>query len=206
MKKIFAVFLAICFCIHFTLTAIYILPLNPVQAKGVHITNSYMHPLFVQNWQLFAPNPLSNNIYVFLQAQDSNGEESEWYDLSSQSYEYNQERRISPNNRLVRIGTSAFLQSVRKDETLEKLKGKISDEELIALEEKNGINEYQEQGIDILYSYARPYVTKLSNSEDIEKIRVRVLIQEAIPYSNKDNSEAKPKKTHVTFDWKEYGL
>lgn len=206
MKKIFAVFLAICFCIHFTLTALYVLPLNPVQAKGVQLINGYMHPLFIQNWQLFAPNPLSNNVYVFLKAQYSDGEESEWYDLSSQSYKNNQERRISPNNRLVRIGTSAFLQAVRKDETLEKLKGKISDEELIALEEERGINKHQEQGIDILYSYAQPYVSKLPNSEDIEKIRIRILIEEAIPYSNKDNSEAKPERTHVTFDWKEYEL
>ncbi|MEB2300320.1 DUF5819 family protein [Lysinibacillus xylanilyticus] len=206
MKKIFTIFLALCFCMHFALTAIYVLPLNPVQAKESQLINGYMQPLFTQNWQLFAPNPLSNNVYVFLQAQDSNGEDSEWYDLSSQSYKSNQERRISPNNRLVRIGTSAFLQTVRKDETLEKLKDKISDEELKALEEERGINEYQEQGIEMLYSYARPYVAKLPSPEDIEKIRVRVLIEEAIPYSNKDNLEAKPEKTHVTFDWKEYGL
>ena len=204
MKKIFAVFLAICFCIHFTLTALYVLPLNPVQAKGVQFINGYMHPLFIQNWQLFAPNPLSDNFYVFLKAQYSNGEESEWYDLSSQSYKTNQERRISPNNRLVRIGTTAFLQSVRKDETLEQLKGKISDEELIALEEERGITKFQEQGIDFLYSYAKPYVSKLPNSGDIEKISIRVLIEEAIPYSKKDNPEAQPERTHITFDWKEY--
>lgn len=206
MKKIFAVFLAICFCMHFALTALYVLPLNPVKAKEGQLINGYMQPLFTQNWQLFAPDPLSNNIYVFLQAQYSNGEESEWYDLSSESYKSNQERRISPNNRLVRIGTSAFLQSMRKDETLEKLKGKISEEKIKALEKEHGMDEYQKHGIEILYNYARPYAAKLPDTEDIEKIRVRVLVEEAIPYSNKDNPEAIPEKSHVTFDWKKYGL
>ena len=208
-KRIFTLFLITAFCFHFMITAIYVLPLNPVKAKGGLLINSYIQPLFTQNWQLFAPDPLSNNFYIYLQVENKDGSQSDWFDLSTTFYKENQKNRLSPNNRLVRLGTSSFLQTLRVDETVEKLKEKVSEDKLSedklnSIENKRGYEEIQQHGIDILYRHASSYVIKLFNEENVQKVRVRVLVEEAIPFSKKRDSNAESLKTYTTFDWEEY--
>ncbi|MBK3497195.1 DNA-directed RNA polymerase subunit beta [Viridibacillus sp. YIM B01967] len=203
-KKLFALFLITAFCFHFIMTAIYVLPLNPVKAKGGILINSYMQPLFEQNWQLFAPDPLSNDFYIYLQVENKDGSHSDWFDLSTTLYKENQKNRISPNNRMVRLGPSSFLQTLRVDETVEKLKEKVPEDKLKSIEKKRGNEEFQQYGIDILYRYASSYVVKLFNEEDVERVRVRVLVEEAIPFSKKRDPNVESKKTYTTFDWEKY--
>lgn len=202
MKKLLLfLFILTVFTIHFTFTSIYILPFNPVKAASGQV-NAYMQPFFTQNWQLFAPNPLSNNIYVYMQIEDVEGNQSEWTDLSTPIFESNHRNRISPNNRIVRIGPGSFMQTIHKDEVLSKVNERennsITDN---IIKEQDRKEVYQERGVDMLYRYASAYATKLYHENTIENIRVRVMIEEPIPFSQKDKPEVEGKKSFLTYEW-----
>lgn len=123
MKKKIAFFLMIAalFTYHFIVTALYVLPFNPLSYKYNKQIESYMNPLFTQNWQLFAPNPLSQSVYVNVQIKDIEGRESKWIDFTTPLLEANHKNRFSPVNTVVRLGQSAYLQSVHIDPLTEKI-------------------------------------------------------------------------------------
>lgn len=69
---------------HLGATFLYNAPANPVAQKYAGPLRDWMTPLFTQNWQLFAPDPLSENIDV--QARGSlvgDGRITDWRDLSA---------------------------------------------------------------------------------------------------------------------------
>ncbi|HEV2639207.1 MAG TPA: DUF5819 family protein [Actinocrinis sp.] len=69
--------------LHLGATFLYNAPSNPVSQKYAGPLRDWMTPVFTQNWQLFAPNPLSEEIDV--QARGSvagSGQVTAWRDLS----------------------------------------------------------------------------------------------------------------------------
>lgn len=71
--------------VHLTATFLYNAPLNPVSQRYAKQVNWWMQPLFNQNWRLFAPNPLSENIEIDARASlVPDGRATAWVDLSAQ--------------------------------------------------------------------------------------------------------------------------
>lgn len=69
---------------HLTATFLYNAPRNPVLQTLNRPVHAWMNPVFQQNWQLFAPNPISENIDVQARASVSaTGAQTAWYDLSA---------------------------------------------------------------------------------------------------------------------------
>jgi hypothetical protein len=64
-----------------------IAPANPASQRYQSAINSHVLPEFEQNWQLFAPNPLQNNIAVEAELQtlapDGSRAESGWFSLTA---------------------------------------------------------------------------------------------------------------------------
>src|SRR6185437_2966569 len=48
--------------VHLAATFLYNAPANPVSQRYARSVNWWMEPLFSQNWRLFAPNPISENV------------------------------------------------------------------------------------------------------------------------------------------------
>src|SRR5262245_53866178 len=44
---------------HFGMTMVYLMPLNPIVLRAAPVVDGYMVPWFVQDWHLFAPNPIN---------------------------------------------------------------------------------------------------------------------------------------------------
>ena len=71
--------------VHLTATFLYNAPANPVSQRYQTSVNWWMEPLFRQNWQLFAPNPISENIEVDARASlDPDGRLTGWVNFSAQ--------------------------------------------------------------------------------------------------------------------------
>lgn len=71
--------------VHLTATFLYNAPSNPVSQRYATQIQGWMQPLFTQNWWLFAPNPLSENVSVQARATlSANGRVTGWFDLSAQ--------------------------------------------------------------------------------------------------------------------------
>lgn len=200
--KIFFGIIITIFLFHFTMTAIYVLPFNPIKNKINDFVVAYMEPLFTQNWMLFAPNPLSNNYYVNIQVKDKSKKQSKWMDISTPLYDANHSNRFSPVNKLVRIGTSTYMQAIQSDELFDKIEQKkIEVNHQQQINKNKEISSHQKDGIQQLYNFGYYFAEKQFEKQEIHEIRIRVLSEKPIPFSKRNDKDYKPEKSYITYGW-----
>ncbi|MFI6285741.1 DUF5819 family protein [Streptomyces sp. NPDC051018] len=78
-------------CVHLAMVFLHVSPSNTVTkhyGKGV---DAWIYPEFEQNWKLFAPNPLQQNIAIQVKAEvrtsDGGRRTTEWIDLTAEDIE-----------------------------------------------------------------------------------------------------------------------
>jgi hypothetical protein len=73
---------------HLAAAFLFVAPDNTLSREQDHRISGYINPEFEQNWKLFAPNPLQNNVRVEVRAEirqaDGSAEVSDWVDLTAQ--------------------------------------------------------------------------------------------------------------------------
>ncbi|MFD4572023.1 DUF5819 family protein [Streptomyces sp. NPDC058417] len=79
---------AVAVCVHLGMVFLHVAPSNTVSKTHSRAIDDYIYPEFEQNWKLFAPNPLQQNIAVQVRADvrtpDGSSRTTAWYDLSAQ--------------------------------------------------------------------------------------------------------------------------
>ncbi|MGV9814585.1 DUF5819 family protein [Streptomyces cellulosae] len=79
---------AVTVCVHLGMTFLHVAPPNTVSKKHSETIADWVYPEFEQNWKLFAPNPLQQNVSVQVRAEirtpDGASRTTGWYDLSAQ--------------------------------------------------------------------------------------------------------------------------
>ncbi|MFH9005623.1 DUF5819 family protein [Streptomyces afghaniensis] len=75
-------------CVHLGMTFLHVAPPNTVTREHGKAVDDWIYPEFEQNWKLFAPNPLQQNISIQVRAEVRDGEggtlTTGWYDLSAE--------------------------------------------------------------------------------------------------------------------------
>ncbi|MEU8434305.1 DUF5819 family protein [Streptomyces sp. NPDC029216] len=61
--------LAVAACLHLGLVFLHVAPSNTLSKRHAGLVDGWVYPEFEQNWKLFAPNPLQQNIAVEARAQ-----------------------------------------------------------------------------------------------------------------------------------------
>lgn len=78
---------AVAACVHLGMVFLHVAPANTVTKKHGAAIDNWIYPEFEQNWKLFAPNPLQQNIDIQARAEVHTGDGGErttgWYDLSA---------------------------------------------------------------------------------------------------------------------------
>lgn len=194
------------FTVHFVFTGLYLSPINPIKTKNSSLINTYMNPLFTQNWKLFAPEPVSKNNTFLVRAQFNNGETTDWINLTSYLIDKNFKNRFSPYNRLVRIQRGAFNALYEKDDVTIQIMNKIQDEELDEEDYKEFLenDEQTERAIELLNRYTQSYLRVLYPNKDIKESQVLIEETESIPYSKKDEENIDTEKQVLKLDWEDY--
>ncbi|MFE9677604.1 DUF5819 family protein [Streptomyces sp. NPDC006259] len=79
---------AVAVCVHVGMVFLHVAPSNTVTKTHGEAIDEYVYPEFEQNWKLFAPNPLQQNIAVQVRADvrtaDGTARTTGWFDLSAQ--------------------------------------------------------------------------------------------------------------------------
>ncbi|WP_146075268.1 DUF5819 family protein [Streptomyces sp. Ru71] len=79
---------AVAVCVHLGMVFLHVAPANTVSREHGTAVDEWVYPEFEQNWKLFAPNPLQQNIAVEARAEirTAGGEvrTTAWYGLSAQ--------------------------------------------------------------------------------------------------------------------------
>ncbi|MFF1687399.1 MULTISPECIES: DUF5819 family protein [unclassified Streptomyces] len=74
-------------CVHVAMVFLHVAPPNTVSKEYGRAIDGWIYPEFEQNWKLFAPNPLQQNIAVQARAEirtaDGGTRTTGWYDLSA---------------------------------------------------------------------------------------------------------------------------
>ncbi|WP_328495301.1 DUF5819 family protein [Streptomyces sp. NBC_00414] len=78
---------AVVACVHLGMVFLHVAPSNTVTKQHGRAVDDWVYPEFEQNWKLFAPNPLQQNIAVQVRAEvkspDGAVRTTRWYDLSA---------------------------------------------------------------------------------------------------------------------------
>ncbi|MDX3454072.1 DUF5819 family protein [Streptomyces sp. ME02-8801-2C] len=78
---------AVVVCVHLGMVFLHVAPSNTVTREHASAIDDWIYPEFEQNWKLFAPNPLQQNIAVEVRADvrtaDGGARTTGWYDLSA---------------------------------------------------------------------------------------------------------------------------
>lgn len=203
------IFLSLFFVMHYSLIVLKVGPINPISLKAKPLTQWYTSKLFDQNWHLFAPEPVNTNPYIYMQVDTGDLKENEWIDISTPLIEQNQSKIFTPYNRVVRIveGLTSELTGNTQDDLIYKYLNKAPKDdkqhekyrELV----ENSVELAKENGEKNLYRYASSYSKALYPKVNIKKIRVKVMIYDTIPFSERGNSEAQPVlEREITLEWK----
>ena len=79
---------AVVVCVHVGMVFLHVAPSNTVTKAHGKAIDDWIYPEFEQNWKLFAPNPLQQNISVQVRADVRTGDgglrTTGWYDLSAE--------------------------------------------------------------------------------------------------------------------------
>ncbi|MFJ9087120.1 DUF5819 family protein [Streptomyces sp. NPDC102384] len=80
--------IALVTCVHILMVFLHVAPSNTITKKHGELVGAWVYPEFEQNWKLFAPNPLQQNIAVEARAEvrtpDGELRATRWYGLSAQ--------------------------------------------------------------------------------------------------------------------------
>jgi hypothetical protein len=91
---------------HFGLVLLSLLPLNPL-SYGVHpLIAAYVHPLFTQNWGLFAPDPVAADSAGYARGYYHDGAQeimTPWIDFTDPLLERVRSSRVTPLNLTVTV-------------------------------------------------------------------------------------------------------
>ncbi|MFH8794053.1 DUF5819 family protein [Streptomyces sp. NPDC017941] len=75
-------------CVHIGMLFLHVAPSNTVTKEHGRTVEDWIYPEFEQNWKLFAPNPLQQNVAVEVRARvrtaDGSSRTTRWYNLSAQ--------------------------------------------------------------------------------------------------------------------------
>ncbi len=118
---------------HFSITLLYVFPLNPIKAALDRPLVAYMGQVFAQDWSLFAPDPQHTNLGVLVQCRNRNGRASKWFDLEAAFLDGVHQYPFGAYVRLVRMPTNAlrtYMGSGIDPDTLAALTRKCKGERL----------------------------------------------------------------------------
>lgn len=103
---------------HFGLTAAYVMPPNPMSTAWHPFLDTIIGKYFSQNWQLFSPEPLTENYALYVRpltdpqvaASSKNGLPRDgWFDITSPLLVRYQQNRLSAYDRLARPHINGIL-------------------------------------------------------------------------------------------------
>lgn len=73
--------------VHFGFTALHVSPMNPFSQQMWQPTQAWINPFFAQNWQLFAPDPVSTDTGLLVKGTTASGAGDEFLDITTPTLE-----------------------------------------------------------------------------------------------------------------------
>lgn len=188
---------------HMVTAALSQAPLSPAKLVYGDPVAEYLDPYFSQNWQLFAPNPISDDRGILARATCVDGTVTEYSDISARGLEKARNSRFFPS-REVRI-VSAHLQNItNSEEILSRLREKQTNDKKPVLPPLPYEKATEAEAVKSLSRYAHDQMPTACNGETV-KVQVRMYVHELPPWSKRDDPTAEGKVLVKDFAWLKTG-
>ncbi len=201
---------------HFGMTALYEMPFNPVKERYGDEITSYMLPYFVQDWHLFAPDPIDRDKGVLVRAKkrqpDGSTVTTQWTDVTSPALQQLYGERFWPSRGFrVSSGVPQLLETWR-DPELEKMrvKNQVADTPGKGVRKgkqgkenpplSQGEKDSRDEAIQFAQSFASAQASKLWGS-DVEYVQVRIVTNEFPRFSQRYTRDTKGKVSYYDLAW-----
>lgn len=186
--------------VYFTTTFLYLTPPNPVKARHLATIVRIEHPLFSQNWHLFAPNPIRTN--HILAGRCRAGEQvTPWEDLTTPLVAGHHRFRLSPMGKLVRPTQDALYLILGRnhDEWRPLLCKRFPGHE--SCRNDPGRKKAWELGI---YVVQRVVSASCADVPGVQQVQARIFIHEPPPWSRRREAQEWGRVRYVTLPWMDY--
>ncbi|MFF8291577.1 DUF5819 family protein [Streptomyces sp. NPDC016309] len=120
-------------CLHLAMTFLHVAPSNTLTKQHGEAVDDWVFPEFEQNWKLFAPNPLQQNIAVHVRAEvvegDGDRRTTGWIDLSADDGEAIRGNLLPShvNQNELRRGWDFYVNSHTDDNRPHGMRGQLSE-------------------------------------------------------------------------------
>ncbi|WP_187393391.1 DUF5819 family protein [Arthrobacter echini] len=190
-------------CVYACLTLIVTGPANPIKVAAAPTITSLYSPYFLQNWQLFAPDPLAQERGILAQMRCADGAETEFQDLTTQLVTELQSTRLF-SSREHRIITNAIARRFETDEVVQKLIDKDT-----AIEQRESVDQYAEELNDrnvrasetLLAEYATRKLDTSACEGVFDAVRVRYVFHDYPGWSERQDWTTQGEITTIDSEW-----
>lgn len=170
-------------------------PVTPIKFD-VGPVASLLNPHISQNWQLFAPDPISDERGVVARVR-CQSEETEWTDISSSAIARTQSSRFFPD-RESRIVSNALVERFAQDDIRKRLEA--SGKEDLAPSDVSA----QRRAERVLARYAAQQVPCPRADDDDagpSAVQLRYVVQPLPPWSKRGDDSARAKPRITDSEW-----
>lgn len=193
-------FCALVLTIYFTSTFLYLTPPNPIKARHLATILRIEHPLFSQNWHLFAPNPVRTNLILAGRCR-AGAEMTPWNDLTTPLVGAQHRNRLSPTGKLARP----------MQEGLYLILGRSLDEwrplicRRFPAEERCRNTRGRQKAVELgLYIVQRVVSASCAGLPGVQGVQARIFVHDPPPWSRRDEPQESGRIRYVTLPWMDY--
>jgi hypothetical protein len=194
--------------LHFSITVLYLTPLNPLKSRTMSIVRGYMEPYFSQRWTLFAPDPIQDHRFVLVscRVRDGAGErETEWLDITTPLLEAKWYHRITPADRLDRAAKAPSLMAFGAPDDVYKELKEHPEEYKDALAEYETAQAAQRKlGMRMFARLASSACDSAFGQGVTSSVHVKYLIRKPPPYSRRAEPDENGEAQIIEFPWMPY--
>ncbi|MFE2049750.1 DUF5819 family protein [Streptomyces sp. NPDC059459] len=185
---------------HMTVAALSQAPLSPAKLVYGERVAEYLDPYFSQNWQLFAPTPVSDDRGILARVACADGSVTPYYDVSARGVEKAQNSRFFPS-REVRI-VSAHLQNITSsEELLQRIRQQQTNDKKPLLPPLPYERATEAESVRGLSRYAYDHMATVCEGGAV-KVQVRMYVNELPPWSKRHDPSAEGKVLVKDFAWR----
>ncbi len=178
-------------------------PSNPIKVALAPAITSLYSPYFLQNWQLFAPDPMAQERGILARMKCANGSRTEFQDITSELVAELQDTRLFPS-REHRIISNGIARRFETDEVVQRIIDKDTDTEQQDLVDDYA-RELDQRNVTaseaLLAEYASRKMDLYQCPDGADAIQVRYVFHDYPGWSQRRDWDTQGEITTIDSEW-----
>jgi hypothetical protein len=179
---------------------LYLTPPNPVKAQWLPLIVGLAHPLFAQNWHLFAPDPVRSNYVLSVRCRSRAGT-TPWFDVTQSLLERHHRTRTSPMSRLLRVHQNAIRLALGLSFDEWRQFACRRDPRSTTCRERLGDRARQEAGVYLLRRTASAVCDRVVGPGATDAVQALILVHTPPPWSRREMPASEGMTRFIRLPW-----